>query len=153
MYKIEQLPTLLESMEAQKIELPSNLLDFAQFLTNIEKEFQKIDTYYNIDIIPAKNVEDQPVINFKLKYEEKELFEYTTHIPFRKYLELPDYETESYHGSQGSLAFNLQETADFDKNPELYKQVVEDKLIKTFLNNEKEMRSVNELITPIKFKM
>lgn len=145
MYKIEQLSSLVEKMEHPSMELPENLVNFVKALTHIELEFQKIDTFYNMEITPGKSPIGEPVIAFSLKFEDKKIYNYVTTMPFYKYQEAPDYESVDYHANTGSLVSNVQKEVTFDKDPDLYKQIVEDQLIKCFLHNENENKNRESL--------
>jgi hypothetical protein len=154
MYKISEISALLEEIKVDKSEgLNSNLVDFVKKIKNIEEEFQKINSNYSIEITPTKNTENEQCIFFVLFYKDKELFHYTSSLPFHKYKEYDAYETESFHALQGSLTFNLEKTVFLNQEKDLYNQIIEDKLINSFLNNEKELKTINESKNSLKVKI
>jgi hypothetical protein len=175
MYKIDQISSLVENIEIERTkELPPEFIEFAKSLISIEKEFQKIDPKYNIEITPTRNTfydqfrgsslmpDDAPepnynetILAFTLKYENTDLFSETTHVKFEKYKELENYVERIEFPSSlfNHDGLHLVKTVSIQQEPDLFKQIIEDKLIKSFLDNEKKIKSVNEVRDSLKLKM
>lgn len=155
MYKIDQIASLVENIQVeQPKEMPKELIDFAKSFAKIEKEFQKIDIKYKLEILPTKDSNDEPLIYFSLIHDNKQLFKYWSSESFYKYKEYKNYEPNDFQYSLSKFEdCHLEKVANFKQDTQLYNQVVESHLIGIFLENEKAVRNVAEARKALKTKI
>lgn len=156
MYKIDQLNSLVESIDSEvKNILPADLIDFAKFVKSIETEFKKINDDYTIVLEPHLMKGYEPFVNLELRHNDRKLFNYSTDLSFyeNKKKDHAGFRTAEDYSSEDRLDSDVDKKVSFKQDPALFKEVLEDKLIDSFLTNEKSIREMKEARNSLKVKM
>lgn len=121
------------------------LIRFCDYLRVLETEFQKLNPNIQIGFKPIYEVQNDTKswnlkimgIDFQLCENDTVLLAYATNKEYIKLLGVAHYEVIN---SSMYVESNVETIVSFSVDPELYKAIVEDKMISAFVENEKELK-------------